>query len=241
MSRSERLLRLIEILRCHRYPVSGKKLAEELKISLRTLYRDIATLQSQGAEIDGEAGVGYVLKRGFTLPPLMFTADEIEALVLDSRFVISRTDNPLSESARSALAKIAAVLPQSMAELCDKTTLMMAPPFMTPSLNKLDKTWGLPLRQAIRDELKVTIKYRDLAEKITDRTIWPFGIAFFDRVQVVLAYCEKRQAFRHFRLDRIISLEPTGTRYAKPRRYLMKEWRESLGTDANHQILLCNN
>lgn len=236
MSRSERLLRLIDILRCHRYPVSGKKLAEELKISLRTLYRDIATLQSQGAQIDGETGLGYVFKGGFTLPPLMFTVDEIEALVLGSRFVISRTDNPLSEAARSALAKISAVLPQSMAELCDKTTLIIAPP-----ANNADKTCGPALRQAIRDQMKVVIKYRDLSEKITERTIWPFGIAFFDTVQVVLAYCEKRQAFRHFRLDHIISIVLTETQYPKPRRYLIKEWRESLGTEANHKILLCNN
>jgi predicted DNA-binding transcriptional regulator YafY len=101
MSRAERLLSLIEILRRHRAPVSGGKLAEELGVSLRSLYRDIATLQGQGAPIEGEAGVGYILKPGFLLPPLMFSETEIEAIVLGSRWVAQRGDGELSTAARS--------------------------------------------------------------------------------------------------------------------------------------------
>jgi predicted DNA-binding transcriptional regulator YafY len=110
MSRSQRLLDLMQVLRRHRRPVIGAVLAEKVGVSLRTLYRDIESLKGLGAYIDGEAGVGYVLRPGFMLPPLMFTEEEIEALVLGSRWVSERADTPLGDAARNALAKIAAVL-----------------------------------------------------------------------------------------------------------------------------------
>ena len=114
MSRAQRLLDLIQLLRGYRRPVSGAVLAEALGISLRTLYRDIETLNAQGAQIDGEPGLGYVLRPGFMLPPLMFSEEEIEAIVLGSRWVADRTDAALSGAARSALAKISAVLPPDL-------------------------------------------------------------------------------------------------------------------------------
>src|SRR5213594_1376827 len=119
MSRAQRLLDLIQLLRGYRRPVSGAALAEALGISLRTLYRDIETLNAQGAQIDGEPGVGYVLRPGFMLPPLMFSEDEIEAIVLGSRWVSERADAPLGVAARNALAKIAAVLPDDLKESLD--------------------------------------------------------------------------------------------------------------------------
>src|SRR5579859_902853 len=125
MARAKRLLDLIEILRRHRYPVTGAALADELRISLRTLYRDIATLQEQGADIEGEPGLGYVLRPGFMLPPLMFSEEEIEALVLGSRWVVDRGDARLAAAARDALAKIAAVLPQDLREALDTSTLLV--------------------------------------------------------------------------------------------------------------------
>lgn len=114
MSRTERLLELMQILRRHRYPVAGHALAQEMNISMRTLYRDIATLQQQGAEIVGEAGVGYVLRPGFMLPPMMFSQQEIEALVLGMRWVGRRGDSQLAEAAKNALVKIADVLPAAL-------------------------------------------------------------------------------------------------------------------------------
>src|SRR5437667_11671613 len=114
MSRAQRLLDLIQLLRQHRWPVSGAVLAEALGVSLRTLYRDIETLRGQGAHIDGEAGIGYVLRPGFMLPPLMFSEEEIEALVLGGRWVAAQPDEPLGKAARNALAKIAAVLPDAL-------------------------------------------------------------------------------------------------------------------------------
>jgi predicted DNA-binding transcriptional regulator YafY len=119
MSRAQRLLDLIQLLRGYRHPVSGAVLAEALGISLRTLYRDIETLNAQGAHIDGEPGVGYVLRPGFMLPPLMFSEEEIEAIVLGSRWVADRTDAALSGAARSALAKISAVLPADLKDSLD--------------------------------------------------------------------------------------------------------------------------
>ncbi len=115
MSRAERLLALIQLLHRHRFPVSGAALAAELAISLRTLYRDIAALQSQGARIDGEPGIGYVLRPGFMLPPLMFSQDELEALVLGSRWVAERADSALRDAARNGIAKIFAVLRRTCA------------------------------------------------------------------------------------------------------------------------------
>lgn len=117
MSRAQRLLDLIQILRRHRRPVAGAALASELGVSLRTLYRNVASLQAQGADIAGEAGLGYVLRPGFTLPPLMFNVEEIEALALGSRWVAARADSPLAGAARNALAKIAAVLPADLSDL----------------------------------------------------------------------------------------------------------------------------
>src|SRR5207244_7114832 len=114
VARAERLLALIQVLRRHRNPVSGQTLSDELGVSLRTVYRDIQTLIGQGAAIDGEAGVGYVLRPGFVLPPLMFSDEEIEALVLGSRWVAQRTDQPLARAAANAIAKIAAVLPDDL-------------------------------------------------------------------------------------------------------------------------------
>jgi biotin operon repressor len=127
MSRAQRLLDLIQLLRGYRRPVSGAVLAEALGISLRTLYRDIDTLNAQGAQIDGEPGIGYVLRPGFMLPPLMFSEDEIEAIVLGSRWVADRTDAALNRAARSALAKIAAVLPPDLKTGLDTSGLLIGP------------------------------------------------------------------------------------------------------------------
>src|SRR5262245_1296955 len=124
MSRTERLLELLQVLRRHRAPVSGASLAADLNISIRTLYRDIATLQGQGAEIEGEPGLGYVLRPGFMLPPLMFSIDEIEALIVGGQWVGRQKDDPrLSKAAGNALTKIAAVLPDELRREIEAGTL----------------------------------------------------------------------------------------------------------------------
>ncbi|ESY70585.1 MULTISPECIES: YafY family protein [Mesorhizobium] len=223
MSRSERLLDLIQCLRRHRRPVSGQLLAAELGISIRTLYRDIATLQGQGAPIEGEAGVGYVLKPGFMLPPLMFSDEEIEAIVLGSRWVAKQPDRRLSAAAANALAKIAAVLPDDLREGLDASTLLVGPP--AAIIEGIDL--GI-VRQAIRNERKLGFLYRDAGGAASERVVWPFALGFFDKVRVVVAWCEMRQDFRHFRADRIAELKATDMRYPRRRQALLKEWRATL-------------
>ncbi|SKA21251.1 helix-turn-helix transcriptional regulator [Consotaella salsifontis] len=224
MSRSERLLRLLQVLRAHRRPVSGRLLAEETGVSLRTLYRDIASLQAQGAAIEGEAGVGYVLKPGFLLPPLMFSSEEIEALVLGSRWVAERGDGALSAAARGALAKIAAVLPEDLKTELQTSGLVVA------SMEIEHHAVPLALlRQAVRERRKLTIHYRDGGDAESRRTVWPFVLAFFDQVRMLVAWCELRQDFRHFRADRIGAAEMSGERYPSSRPALMKAWRDSQG------------
>jgi predicted DNA-binding transcriptional regulator YafY len=225
MSRAQRLLDLIQILRRHRRPVAGAALAREQGVSLRTLYRDIASLQAQGADIAGEAGLGYILRPGFMLPPLMFNIEEIEALALGSRWVAARADSPLAASARNALAKIAAVLPPDLSDLLDSSALLVGP---GARIGVGDS--ALPtIRQAIRAERKLNVAYVDGAGTPTQRMIWPFALAFFDRARVVVAWCETRAAFRHFRTDRISAIEAIPTRYPRRRQALLKEWRATQG------------
>jgi len=220
MSRSERLLDLIQLLRRHRRPVRGVELAEELRVSLRTVYRDIRSLIATGAPIDGEAGIGFVLRAGYTLPPLMFDAEEIEALVLGSRMVAESVDEPLACAARNALAKIAAVLPDERRDEVESLGLLSAPrPPTAPDGVEL-----VFIRKAIRAERKVWITYGDVLGNRTDRRIWPIALTFYDRTRLLAAWCELRQDFRHFRTDRIVALNETAGRFPKRRRVLMREW-----------------
>lgn len=228
MSRTERLLDLIQLLRRHRAPVTGPALADELGISIRTLYRDIATLQAQGADIQGEPGLGYVLRPGFTLPPLMFSADEIEALVLGSRWVARRAEDPrLGDAAANALSKITAVLPDELRDSVDGSNLLVGGGEVIPAQVDLSA-----IRLAIREQRKLVIAYRNAGGTATERCIWPFAIGFFDRVRVVIGWCELRTDYRHFRLDRIERMEPLPERYPRRRSAMLKEWREREGIPA---------
>lgn len=226
MSRAERLLDLLQILRRHRAPVTGQTLASELEISLRTLYRDIATLQGQGAEIEGEPGLGYVLRPGFMLPPLMFSIDELEALIIGAQWVGRQTDDPrLAKAAGNALSKIGAVLPDDLRREIDSGTLYVAqrpvePVQIDPSL----------VRDAIRKEQKLRIGYRDDGGNETERTIWPFVIGFLEQRKVIGAWCELRSDYRHFRMDRIATVTLVGERMPRRRHALLKEWRERMDT-----------
>ncbi|KRQ02461.1 helix-turn-helix transcriptional regulator [Bradyrhizobium manausense] len=221
MSRAQRLLDVIQLLRRHRRPVAAGRLAEELGVSLRTIYRDIETLKGQGAHIDGEAGLGYVLRPGFMLPPLMFSEEEIEALVLGGRWVAAQPDEPLGKAAKNVLAKIAAVLPDDLQRSLETSGLMVA---------RRDPAAGdaeLPvIRAAIRNERKLRIVYSDEGDNRSNRTIWPIALGFFDRVRMVAAWCESRSDYRHFRTDRIVSITLTERRYPRRRPDLLREWRQ---------------
>lgn len=221
MSRAARLLDLVQLLRQHRAPVSGQTLADQLDISIRTFYRDVATLQAQGADIMGEPGLGYVLRPGFMLPPLMFSVDEIEALVLGSRWVAVRGDERLGAAASAALSKIAAVLPADLRTEVDAGSLLVAGG--EPQVTTVDV--GL-VRKAIRSEQKIAISYRDADGSETRRIVWPFAIGFFEKSRIICSWCELRQDYRHFRVDRISALSALEQRYPRRRAVMLKEWRE---------------
>lgn len=225
MSRSQRLLDLLQILRRHRYPVAGHVLADELGISLRTLYRDIATLQQQGAHIEGGAGLGYVMRPGFELPPLMFSLEEIEALVLGMRWVGRRGDRRLMGAARDVLAKVGAVLPPALREELETSTLLIGP---APASDVPDALLE-QVRDVIRREHRVQLGYRDADGQTSQRVVWPFALGYFEQARVLVAWCELRQATRHFRLDRVEALQDLGQRYPRRRQVLLREWRAQEG------------
>jgi predicted DNA-binding transcriptional regulator YafY len=223
MNRTERLFALMDALRRHRRPMTAASLADELGVSLRTIYRDVQVLIGLGAPIDGEAGLGYLLRPGFFLPPLMFSEDELEALVLGARWVARQSDTALTQAASNALAKIAAASPKDLRDAMANTGLWVAP---------IAKDGGAVavadfklVREAIRREHKLVIAYVAETGASTERAIWPIAMAFFERRQTVAAWCELRRAFRHFRTDRITAMTPTGERYPTRRADLVKAWR----------------
>ena len=227
MSRAERLLELMQSLRLRRRPVAGQALAEELKVSLRTLYRDIEALKAQGARIEGEAGLGYVLKPGFTVPPLMFSLEEVEALALGARWVEGRSDAGLTRAARGALAKIAAVLPPERAEALDWPTLLAGASRMSQS-----EAASLPvIREALSAGRKVELAYVDKHGLSSARIVWPVALGFFDHARMLAAWCETRAVFRHFRLDRMDKAALLDARPPRSRRALLIDWRRAEGLD----------
>jgi predicted DNA-binding transcriptional regulator YafY len=221
MTRSTRLLDLIQLLRTYRRPVSGAALAQRLGISIRTLYRDIATLQAQGADIQGAPGFGYVLKPGFLMPPMMLSEEEIEALVLGARWVAARTDDELKDAARNALAKIAAVLPADLRRELETNSLLVSSA-RKPVVGITDLA---AVREAIRQGFKLDIGYADINGRSTNRRIWPFALGYFEETRVLAAWCELREDFRHFRAERIASMIVTDIRVPQTRRHLLAEWR----------------
>jgi predicted DNA-binding transcriptional regulator YafY/glutathione S-transferase len=223
MSRAERLFDLLQILRRHRRPVSGAVLAREAGISLRTLYRDIASLQGMGAQIEGEPGIGYVLKPGFLLPPLMFSPQEIEALALGLQWVGRRTDEGMGQAARNVMAKVAAVLPADLRERMEDDALVVGHGWERPQPVDLAL-----LRRALNEGRKLSVTYTDEKGARSERVIWPVSLGFFESTRVLVAWCELRQNFRHFRTDRIEAAEIRPERLPRPRRQLMKEWQKTL-------------
>lgn len=223
MSRAERLLQLLQVLRRHRAPVSGHALARETGVSIRTLYRDIASLQAQGAAIEGEAGVGYQMKPGFMLPPLMFGADELDALVLGMRMVAQHGDATLARGATNALAKLEAVLPPALRRELAASALLIGAGRPVPG-HAVDVDL---LRGAIRSESKLQLGYRAPDGAHSERVVWPYALVYFDLSRVLMCWCELRGAFRNFRTDRIASATPLPERYPRHRQALLAEWRRT--------------
>lgn len=221
MSRADRLLRLVQILRRHRQPVSAQRLADELEISIRSVYRDVQTLRAEGATIEGEPGLGYVLRPGFLLPPLMFTDEELEALLLGLRLTAVHADAALGRAAAEVVAKLRAVLPKDLRVLLDEIALSAGPALALP-VERVDLA---ELRRAIREQRKARIVYESEPGAVTTRVIWPLGLGFFQRARLLVAWCETREDFRSFRADRIASWETLAARLPRSRAGLLREWR----------------
>lgn len=208
MRRADRLFEIVQLLRGGRL-VTARQLAQRLELSERTIYRDIRDLQTAGVPIEGEAGVGYVLRGGFDIPPLMFTRGEIEALVLGARLVQAWGGQLLATGATEALAKIEAVVPEKL------RGQIAATPLYAPGLAMSDE-----LRRRVDDLNRATQERRIIAFAYTradgagsKRRAWPLGLHFWSGVWTLSAWCEERDDFRTFRLDRMTRLDVLDERF----------------------------
>jgi len=220
MRRADRLFDIIQTLRTSPHPVTAAVLADKLEVTVRTIYRDIAALQGSRVPIEGAPGLGYVLRRGFDLPPLMFTIEETDAIAIGVRLLRRLRDPKLEAAAQSVLAKLAAVVPQEL-----QPQLVAAPLYVSegsaPAVTGIDLS---QLRNAIRETRKLAITYANEEGRRTQRTIWPIAMAYYVDVTLVGAWCELRQDFRHFRVDRILSARVLDQRFPANSGNLMAEW-----------------
>jgi predicted DNA-binding transcriptional regulator YafY len=226
MRRADRLFQIIQILRRSTRPVTAAALAEELEVSKRTVYRDVADLVGQRIPIAGEAGLGYLLAPDYDMPPLMLTPDEIEVVMLGAQWVASRSDKALANAARDVVAKIAAVVPEHLRPFIVEPSVG-AKPTIEKQEESIDSSI---LRSAIRNGLKLRLRYRSEAGEETERTVWPVILGYAETSRLLVAWCELRHSFRHFRTDRMIGAEmldeTNGLRQGELRRR-WQLWREA--------------
>jgi len=210
MRRADRLFQIVQHLRARRLTTAAQ-LAQWLSVSERTIYRDVRDLSVSGVPVRGEAGVGYELDKSYHLGPIMFTPEEIAAAVFGLRMVEAFAGPDLTPHVRSALSKIALALPAERRSEIEATRLFV-PPFAADR-----KAWECigPLRQAVTQRIKVDIEYANEANQSSRRIIRPLGLYFWGKVWTLAAWCELRNDFRHFRLDRITLLAPTGQAFAE--------------------------
>jgi predicted DNA-binding transcriptional regulator YafY len=220
MRRADRLFDIIQILRTATGPVTAAALAAELEVTSRTIYRDVATLQARRVPIEGAPGLGYVLRRGFDLPPLMFTSEEIEAIVIGARLLRRTGDLGLQEAAVRVISKVEVVLPEALRTyLAAPTAFVSGHGAPAPAVADLSV-----IRAAIRDEHKMRIEYTDEQGRKSSRTIWPFALAYYVEATLITAWCELRDDFRHFRADRVQALAVLDEGFPVPGRSLMADW-----------------
>ncbi len=212
MRRADRLFQIVQHLRGGRL-VTAAQLAERLEVSARTIYRDIADLQASGVPIDGEAGVGYVLRTGFELPPLMFTRDEIVALVAGARLIRAWGGAAMARAAEEALIKIETVLPDAERDRARQVEIHAIANEMTPALRtRLDE-----VEAAIEERRRLAIAYADAEQRTSDRVVRPLGLWFWGKVWTLVAWCELRDDFRMFRVDRIDAMSDAGAPFRPER------------------------
>ncbi|MCG7868717.1 MAG: YafY family transcriptional regulator [Candidatus Thiodiazotropha taylori] len=210
MRRADRLFRITQELSAERY-ITAESLANRLEVSVRTIYRDIEALSASGIPIEAVTGRGYRLSKGFRVPPMMFNDDELTALMLGMRMVQGWCDSALAEAASTALDKVAAVVPEKLRPVLSREALLV-PDFHIPSEVR---SHVAGLRQAIAQQRKIEIAYCRRDGVHSDRVVWPLGLFYWGSVWTLAAWCELREAFRQFRVDRIESLEMPGGRYQR--------------------------
>jgi predicted DNA-binding transcriptional regulator YafY len=207
MRRADRLFQLVQLLRA-RPVTTAERLALELEVSARTVYRDVADLIASGVPIEGEAGVGYALPRGFDLPPMMFDAEEIGALVLGARMVQAFGDESLARRAKSVLAKLEAVVPERLRKNFARPELHVWKG-LKREVRASVETW----RRGIDERRKLRLCYSDQQGTGTERIVRPLCLAFWGPVWTAGAWCELRKDFRNFRADRMRTVELTDVRF----------------------------
>jgi predicted DNA-binding transcriptional regulator YafY len=221
MRRADRLFEIIQLLRRAAGPLTAEAIAGGLETSRRSVYRDIAALVAQRIPIRGEAGIGYVLERGFDMPPLMLTSDEVEAVVLGAQWVVVHADAGLARAAADVLAKVAAIVPERLRAAIEDPTVIIPPSWSERLDAGVDvarlRAWSLQGR-------KLHIRYADESGRETERTVWPFLVGYMDRVRMLIAWCELRDDFRMFRTDRLSAIEFRDERYPERRATLRRRW-----------------
>jgi len=208
MRRADRLFQLVQLIRGRRLSTAAF-LAQRLEVSQRTVYRDVADLQHQGVPVEGEAGVGYRMGSGFDLPPLMFTQDEAAALVAAARMAQSWVDPAMAHDIECAFGKILSALPPA-ARVSAEATALYAPAL---ELDNVTRAHLQPLREAVRSHHKLRLLYHDASDANSERTVRPLGCFYWGKVWTLSAWCELRNDFRGFRVDRIDRLELLPTRF----------------------------
>ena len=221
MRRADRLFQIIQILRRSTRPVTGAALAAELEVSPRTVYRDVADLMAQRVPITGEAGLGYVLAADYDMPPLMLTPAELEAVTLGAQWVAGRRDPLLSPAAHDVLAKITAAVPAHLRPYIAEPSTAPEPPL--DDVNEVVET--ALLREATRRRLKLRLVYEAEGGERTDRIVWPVVLGYSDTRRVLIAWCEMRHGFRHFRTDRMLAAEILDQPIGEPPGRLLRRWQ----------------
>lgn len=226
MRRADRLFLLIQALRGRRV-VTARRLAQLLEISERTVYRDVRDLQLSGIPIEGEAGVGYALRHGSEVPPLMFTREELEALVVGARMVEAWTGKRIARAGRQALIKIEAVLPDTLRQRADRSRVF-APPRIPhlPIAERLDA-----LHETIESRRVIELDYRRADGTASQRAVRPLCLAFWGMIWTLGGWCELRRDFRNFRLDRIDAFRALDRRFEETPEISLEAFLDAVGKD----------
>ncbi len=226
MNRSTRMFEIIQLLRSSKRSLTAQQLADALEVTRRTIYRDIVALQGMRVPIDGEAGIGYIMRPGFDLPPLMFTAEEVEAIAVGLSLLGRTGDTALETVAESVVRKISDVLPE------DNPYGLISQSVFTSNWHSIPTSAVEPalIREAIRDQRKLNIEYTDVEKRASTRVILPLVLLYYVDSLVIAAWCELRKDYRHFRMDRITHCDVTDQYFVESGNQLRENWQ------ADHQF-----